>query len=194
MSGYIIGSDEVGWGAWAGPLYVCAVAAPIGWVPPAGLTDSKNLDADEKLALYYKLQRVPLHIALMSAPNTTIDAVGPKEALLGTHGAALRKLLDLFPDAEVIVDGSLPIPSVPQARCIPRADATYPVVMAASVIAKVNRDFLMRQLHKEYPHYGWDTNVGYGGGKKHHAGLKKYGVTPLHRRCFGPIKKLLEKR
>jgi len=192
---YIIGSDEVGYGAWAGPLIVCAVAVPAGWAGPPELDDSKAFkSASEKVEraiLYGKLQDLPMFLACIG--NEVIDQFGIKAALVRAHGAALNNLLQRFPDAEVIVDGIVPIPEVPQARCIPRADGLYPAVMAASVIAKVNRDFLMRQYHTTYPHYGFDTNVGYGGGKKHaHTlGLQKHGVCPLHRRSCGPIKAAL---
>lgn len=186
---YIIGSDEVGYGAWAGPLVICAAAVPVGWTGPAGLDDSKEYSKNKPamVALYAHLEHLP--VSIMSASVDMIDAIGVKKALVAAHTYAVRQLLTQFPDAEVIVDGIVPLPELPQARCVAKADATYPAVMAASIIAKVNRDFLMKQHHEQYPHYGWDTNAGYGGKTgKHVDGLDRHGVSPLHRRSYGPIR------
>ncbi len=194
---YIIGSDEVGYGAWAGPLVVCAVAVPEGWKGPAGLNDSKAFKSKAgraRRARVYGELVLAVESALVRVENTAIDEIGLRPALVAAHTAALKQLLARFPGADVIVDGDVPIPEVPQARCLPKADATYPAVMAASIIAKVNRDYVMQQYHRQYPHYGWDTNAGYGGGKedtKHRPALKTHGVTPLHRRSYGPVKEAL---
>lgn len=191
---YIIGSDEVGYGAWAGPLVVCAAAVPFDWKGPVGLADSKDFstvaEKAKRVALYAELQHLPMSI--VGIENTVIDRFGVGDALIAAHEYALKQMLQRFPGAEVIVDGSRPIPGVPQARCIPKADSTYPVVMAASIIAKVNRDLIMREYHKKYPHYGFDTNVGYGQKRGKHAdGLKSHGVCPIHRRSYQPIKDAL---
>ena len=192
MTRYIIGSDEVGYGAWAGPLFVCAAAVPKDWKGPAGLTDSKELSPEERLSLYAAaLQQLPM--CVMATDNVTIDEIGVMKALIEAHTRAIQVMLLQFPDAEVIIDGVIRLPEIPQAQPIPKADAKYPVVSAASVIAKVNRDFVMKQLHTQYPHYGFDTGVGYGT-KQHQRGLKEHGITPWHRKSYAPIKKLLEKK
>ncbi len=190
---YIIGSDEVGYGAWAGPLFVCAVAVPTQWNRPRSLGDSKQLDPTTRAILYGEhLQHLPMAIKLVE--NTYIDEVGVKKALLDAHAAAVLDMLKVYPDAHIIIDGVLRPPGLPErTRCVPKADSLFAPVSAASVIAKVNRDFVMRQYHEQFPHYGWKTNVGYGT-KTHQRGLEKHGVTPLHRRSYEPIKKFLETR
>lgn len=186
---YIIGSDEVGYGCWAGPLVVCATCVPATWTPPTGLTDSKKLSHETRVALYHELEKIPFQ--LVAADNECIDRLGVKTMLLEAHAMAIKMMQQRWPLATVIVDGILRPPGMLMARCIPEADAIFPAVSAASVIAKVNRDYLMRQYHKQYPYYGFDHNVGYGTGAHTH-GLKKHGVCPLHRRSYRPIKALLE--
>ena len=186
---YIIGSDEVGYGCWAGPLVVCAVCVPTTWEPPEGLTDSKKLSPEERVSIYRHLEGLPF--ALMAATNEDIDRYGVKTMLLEAHAAAIRAMQESFPLATVIIDGILRPPGMLMARCVPHADSIFPAVSAASVIAKTNRDFVMRQYHQQYPHYGFDTNAGYGTAT-HQRGLQKYGVCPLHRRSYRPIKKFLE--
>lgn len=190
MTEYVIASDEVGTGAWSGPFFVCAVATPKSWVPPVGLNDSKKLTTAERLALYPLLLTLPL--ALVSVSNEYIDSVGLHVMLLRAHTLACQVLLRQFPGADIVVDGNLVLPELPQARSIPKADALVPACSAASVVAKVNRDYVMHQHHLQFPRYGWDTNVGYRS-KKHEEGLDRWGVTPLHRRSYRNIKKLLER-
>jgi ribonuclease HII len=195
MSAYILGSDEVGYGAWAGPLVVCAVAVLKTWTPPAGLTDSKQLSIADRRRLYIDLERLPLE--LTSVSNVDIDRVGAQVALIEAHTVALLSLLKRFPGADVVVDGTLALPQLRKEAngskvcCFPRADEAFPVVSAASVIAKVNRDYVMQQYHQQFPHYGWNTNVGYGT-KTHETGLREHGVCSLHRQSYRPIKKFLE--
>jgi ribonuclease HII len=126
---YIIGSDEVGYGAWAGPLVVCAAAVPVDWTGPAGLADSKEFSSPAekaaRIALYAELQDIP--VSIMAAENTTIDKLGVKNALVAAHTAALHALLQVYPDAEVIVDGIVPIPGIPRARCVAHADGVCPL-------------------------------------------------------------------
>jgi ribonuclease HII len=189
---YVIGSDECGYGAWAGPLVVCAVAVPADWVPPPGLGDSKKLKANGTLDAVYRqlFDRVPS--CLICCNSGVIDTFGVQGCLLEAHTSVIQELLQRFPDADVVVDGTLRLPRLPRATSVPKADGLYPAVMAASVIGKYNRDALMRELHAELPFYSWDINAGYGGNKAHAAGLAAHGVSRYHRRSYAPIRKLLE--
>jgi ribonuclease HII len=185
---FLIGADEVGTGAWAGPAFVCAVAVPYGWRPPRGLTDSKLLQPFERARIYGELAHLPM--VIRAATNAYIDKVGLGVALHETFESALRELIANFPSSRAIVDGNAKFASLPEVRSVPKADLIYPFVSAASVIAKVNRDLVMRQYHDQYPFYGWKGNVGYGT-PEHREGLRTHGVSPLHRRSYRPIKELL---
>jgi ribonuclease HII len=138
--------------------------------------------------VYQSLWRLPHALRLVE--SDAIDDFGIASALKSAHIAALTFMREQYPDSEGIADGTLRL-GLPWVRSIPKADALYPAVMAASVIAKVNRDSLMRMYHKSWPHYSLDKNSGYGT-QAHMDGLKKYGVTPLHRKSYAPIRKLLE--
>ena len=181
---YIIGVDEVGLGSWCGPLLVCAVAVPEGWTL-SGLTDSKKLTKEDHARLYPELYKLPS--VLVESSSEAIDEHGPRVCLVGCHSIAIYEMLRLFPQAEVIVDGNVPLPLFPKARLVPKADSLFPAVSAASVIAKYNRDEDMRDYHAQYPHWGFDTGAGYGTAR-HEAGLAAHGMTPWHRRSYEPMK------
>ena len=192
MAKYIIGSDEVGLGSWAGPLVVCAVLVPKDWLGPKGLNDSKALSRAKREQVYKSLLEVKdLRLSLMKSENTDIDKMGIHYCLKRAHTEAIEYLLADYPDAEIIVDGDLKLKKLPQAKSIPKADTLFPSVMAASIIAKVNRDWTMMAWSLKYPEYGFSTNVGYGT-KKHQAALKKNGPCSLHRRSYRPIKEILQ--
>lgn len=183
---YIIGCDEVGLGSWAGPFYACAVAVPEGWHVP-GLDDSKALGPTERAALYTQLYAVPHRIA--RAEVRCIDGMGIRPTLIECHSMVIEALLREYPDAAVVVDGIVHLPRLPHAQLVKKADSLYPAVMAASVIAKHSRDAEMQALHQRYPHYGWDTNMGYHS-KKHVAGLASHGLSPEHRLSYEPMKSM----
>ena len=186
---FIIGSDEVGYGSWAGPLVVCAVLTSKGWKGPPGLADSKLLTPAQRVELYTRLYALPFVLVMSTAE--AIDHYGVTAALVAAHTLAIKTLLLTFPMANIVVDGNLRLPELPHARSIPKADALFPCVSAASIIAKVNHDHFMALADAQFPGYGFAKNVGYGTAL-HTAGLQAHGVTPLHRTSYAPIKKILE--
>lgn len=180
-SSILIGADEVGTGALAGPAYVCAVAAPVDWVVQ-GLNDSKQLAPSQREEVYARLYeaRVPMSLALVTA--ATIDQLGLRKSIVLAFRYVVEDLLRSHPGADVVIDGDMLVS--PGWRSLPKADAHFPAVMAASVVAKVNRDHAMQALHNDYPLYGFDRHVGYGT-PSHRAALRRHGPCPQHRRSFG---------
>lgn len=182
----VVGMDEVGRGAIAGPVTigVVAVDASVGNVPE-GLADSKLMTAKRREAMVPIVKQWALAWGTGSATASEIDAYGIMAALSLAGSRALASL-GVHPDV-VILDGttSFLVEEVNGPRVITqvKADQTCASVSAASVIAKVERDALMSVLHEQYPHYGWNSNKGYGA-KVHTDALRTHGVTELHRRSW----------
>lgn len=190
MPGIVVGVDEVGLGPWAGPLLVCAFAAPDENWFLEGLDDSKKLSEKELVTLSKALMRLhPNAFELVWGPVEDIDSDGLRPTHLRAMELAIYRLIERVgvPD-RVIVDGVLQ--PVQGAECYPEADANFPAVSAASIIAKVTRDEYMVRQSLAYPEYGFEKHVGYGT-KRHREALHEYGITPIHRRSCKPIKKLL---
>ena len=186
---WIAGVDEAGRGPWAGPVYAAAVilhpAHPI-----AGLADSKKLSAKKREALFDVIQRDAKAWAIASASAEEIDAINILQASLLAMRRAVEALA--IQPHKILVDGlHCPKVSMP-ARAIVKGDAKEVAISAASILAKVARDRVMLKLHQQYPHYGFDAHKGYGTAV-HIAALDAHGVSPVHRRSYAPIVKLLNK-
>ena len=208
--GYIIGVDEAGRGPWAGP--VCAAAF---WIDPRsqdkmpkGLHDSKKISAKKRSDIEAQLR--DLHdrgfhdFEAATASVDEIDTLGILPANFAAMGRAVdtlaKRLLQIDPlglamtgtcqIGAVLVDGNLVPPLQYPATAYVKGDGRILSIAAASLIAKQTRDAIMAELHRDYPHYGWDSNQGYGT-KAHQQGLDRHGITPHHRRSFAPIKKRL---
>lgn len=191
MSNYTIGSDEVGYGALAGPLYVCAYLADYGWTVP-GLDDSKKLSPEQRRKVYANLDLS--RAVIKSVDSVTIDRVGVFKALISAHTQAIHELQGRgYLSARVVVDGALKLPLVPNAEAIPKADSTVPAVMAASIIAKVNRDHFMEGLAELHPFFFFHMNKGYGV-PPHIEALKRMGPTEYHRMSYRPVKDIVNDR
>jgi len=183
---FILGADEVGRGAWAGPLLVCAAAVPRHWQPPKGLDDSKNLKPAQIEDLYHLLKpTVPYNLAWISSKQLDRDGMGP--SLNSAFRSCVTELLERVHGALVVLDGDVKIPGVTHLN-FPKADGIVPAVMAASVIAKFTRDTIMVKIGEKFPGYGLGDHAGYGT-KQHKAALEKKGPCPEHRMSFLPLKK-----
>ncbi|GGT44038.1 ribonuclease HII [Streptomyces purpureus] len=177
----IAGVDEVGRGAWAGPVTVCAAVTGLRR-PPAGLTDSKLITPKRRLVLCGELEKWVTAFALGHASPEEIDELGMTAAL---RLAAVRALdgLPVRPDA-VILDGKHDYLGSPwQVRTVIKGDQSCVAVAAASVIAKVHRDMMMAELgitSEGCSAFGFDVNAGYPS-PVHKAALQERGPTPHHR-------------
>jgi ribonuclease HII len=176
----IAGVDEVGRGPLAGPVVAAAVILAR---PLEGLADSKTLCAEERERLA-ALVRAQAWIGIGAASVAEIDRINILQAsLLAMRRAVLR--LGCLPDL-ALIDGNrapeLPCP----VQTIVDGDALVPVISAASIVAKVTRDRLMRRLAARYPGYGWETNVGYAT-SAHRDAIWQLGVCCHHRRSFATV-------
>jgi ribonuclease HII len=187
MHALICGVDEAGRGPLAGPVYAAAVVLEPG-SSVAGLADSKVLSERERERLAEIIMSTALAWAVSSASVEEIDELNILQA---TMLAMKRAIEDISISIdEVQVDGNrCPVVSHP-IRAIVRGDATVAVISAASILAKTARDAEMRRLHGIYPGYGLDRHKGYPT-KDHIAAIMTYGVLPIHRRSFAPVRRAL---
>lgn len=188
----IAGVDEAGRGPWAGPVVAGAVVFPnleISDSLARGLDDSKKLTAAKRDALFDELRRSNALIGCGMASVEEIDALN----ILRATFLAMRRAVESLPAVPdfAIVDGNKIPPELPcPARFLIKGDALSLSVAAASIVAKVTRDRLMRDLAKEFPYYGWEKNAGYGT-KAHQDGLKTHGVCVHHRKSYAPVQRIL---
>ncbi len=186
----IAGIDEAGRGPLAGPVVAAAVV--LGDGAPAGLDDSKKLTAN---------RRAKLEGQIRESCAFGIGVVGPEEIdrlnILVATMLAMTRAMELLCEAlgadpaEALIDGNMtPHGRSPgwrwPARAIVGGDGSEAAISAASILAKEWRDALMREAALEHPHYGWESNKGYGS-KQHMEALRLHGPSPLHRRSFAPV-------
>ena len=184
------GVDEVGRGPLAGPVVAAAVildpARPI-----AGLKDSKQLSERKREALAAQIRSDALAWALGRAEVEEIDAINILQASLLAMQRAVAAL-SLAPEL-VLVDGNhCPRLACP-AQAIVKGDSLVPAISAASILAKVSRDREMLDLDARYPGYGLAQHKGYPS-KAHLAALQTLGASPVHRRSYAPVRRLLDAR
>jgi ribonuclease HII len=183
----LAGIDEVGRGPLAGPVVACAVVMPPDARAIRGVDDSKRLAAPDREKLALRIRERALGVAVGAASVREIDRINIYHAAVLAMRRALGRLR-VTPD-HVLVDGN-PIRSLGvEHTAVVGGDACCHSIACASIVAKVTRDRLMQALARRYPHYRWETNVGYGT-TEHHAGLAAHGLTPHHRRSFSPVAQL----
>jgi ribonuclease HII len=184
----ILGIDEVGRGPWAGPLVVGAVVLTDTKVN--GLADSKKLSKKQRESLSQLIYQQAAAYSLGWVSAMEIDEIGLSAALQTATQQAVEQIK--IPYHEIIIDGTVNFLANTgksnYVTTLKKADQLIASVSAASVIAKVARDYFMYQQDEIYPGYGFKNNVGYGTAE-HIAAINKLGVTPLHRLSFAPLAK-----
>lgn len=177
--GVVIGLDEVGRGAVAGPLTVCAIALPF---EPLilGINDSKQLSPKRREELAKTIKEHALAIGLCHIPAEEIDACGMAASLRNAMAGAIEAT-GVEADA-VLIDGN-PVHVHPREICVVKGDARIACIAAASIVAKVTRDALMVEYDDVYPGYGFAVSKGYAS-PDHIAAIKRLGLSPIHRKTF----------
>ncbi|MCZ6695896.1 MAG: ribonuclease HII [Acidobacteria bacterium] len=176
----IAGVDEVGRGCLAGPVIAAAVILDPAR-RPRGLRDSKQLAAADRERLAAVIAKTAVAIALGVVESTEIDRTDILQATLEAMRRAVEGLR-VRPDYLLVDAVRIPVIPIPQEGLI-RGDSRSASIAAASIVAKVYRDALMRSLHPLYPAYRFDANKGYGT-RDHLRALRRLGATPLHRTTF----------
>jgi ribonuclease HII len=185
---FIAGVDEVGRGPLAGPVVAAAVILPKDFYLP-GVTDSKKLSEQKREEYYEAIKKQAIAIGVGMIPAAVIDEINIYEATKKAMITAISKL-SVTPEHLLIDAMALPLP-IPQQSII-KGDATSISIAAGSIIAKVTRDRMMKELGEKYPAYGFEKHMGYGT-KQHLAAIEQYGVLEEHRKSFAPIKDMFKK-
>jgi ribonuclease HII len=175
------GCDEAGRGCLAGSVYAAAVIFPKDY-HNARLNDSKQLTGKQRYALREEIERDAIAWALGIVTAQEIDQMNILKASITAMHRAIEKL-SVQPET-LIIDGNrfYPYRNLPY-HTIVKGDGKYLSIAAASILAKTYRDDYMKQLHEEYPYYGWDHNAGYPT-KEHREGIAQHGLSPYHRLSF----------
>jgi ribonuclease HII len=197
-SGYVVGFDEAGCGPWAGPVVAAAAILVKEKFPPelaCQINDSKKLTTIKREKIFSHLNILEGESCFLSVGMCSveeIDALNIREAAIRAMERASRALklpLSITPSlglADGTVKPKLPYP----VRSLVKGDSLSLSIAAASIVAKVTRDQIMKKLSVLHPEYGWERNAGYGTAY-HQSALMRYGVTPHHRKTFAPIARLL---
>lgn len=193
---HVAGLDEAGRGAWAGPVAAAIVILPPHFDPAllVGVTDSKQLSARQRAALFDRICGAALAWGIGSADAREIDTRGIVPATLLAMRRALDQAAAQFPHVapDYLLLDAVRWPELwPPHESIIRGDQQSLSVAAASILAKVWRDEYMAALDAAHPPYGFGIHKGYGTAR-HAAALKTHGVTPAHRRSFAPVRAALE--
>lgn len=186
---WVAGIDEVGRGPLAGPVVSAAVILPENF-SFVGINDSKKLSLTKRDELFELLQSEALAIGIGIKDAEVIDQVNIYQATKLSMIEAVEQL-SIQPDHLLIDAMKLPIP-ISQESII-KGDANSVSIAAASIIAKVTRDRMMEKYDTLYPGYGLANNAGYGT-KVHLEGLNQFGITPIHRKSFSPVKEAFVKQ
>lgn len=181
---FIAGIDEAGRGPLAGPVVAAAVILPQNF-KLLGLDDSKQLNAAKRHDFFQVIKAQAVSYGIAAISNEKIDQVNIYQATKQAMSKALNQL-DPIPDHTLI--DAVPLNGLPcSSESIIKGDQKSISIAAASILAKVTRDTIMKKIHDDYPFYDFASNMGYG--TKHHMqALQEHGISPFHRKSFAPIR------
>ena len=185
--GLICGVDEAGRGPLAGPVVAAAVILDPRQ-PIDGLNDSKKLTAARREMLAVEIREKALAWAVAEASVQEIDRINILQASLLAMQRAVSGL-SLMPEKALVDGNKCPVLACP-VEAIVGGDGKLAAIAAASILAKTVRDALMQDLHVLYPQYGFDRHKGYPTAL-HLAALREHGISPVHRRSYGPVAQLM---
>ena len=183
------GCDEAGRGCYAGPVFAAAVILPVDFAHP-DLNDSKQVPAEKREVLKKFIKENAIAYSIAMVDNDEIDRINILQASFKAVHLSLDKLKKR--PKFILMDGN----RFKQYRkikheCIIKGDGIYASIAAASILAKTARDAYMKKLHKEFPHYGWKTNKGYGTAE-HRAAIDEHGICKYHRKSFNIMNMQME--
>ncbi len=196
VEGLVAGVDEAGRGPWVGPVVAGCVVFLAKEINPfllENLNDSKKISKKKREKLYeVLLEEKEKGNLLAEVGVASAKEIDEKNILNATFEAMKRAIFNtgIKPDL-VLIDGNrVPKDFCYNAKAVVKGDAKSYSISAGSIMAKVYRDKLMEEMALVYPNYGFEKNAGYGT-KEHIEALKKYGITPEHRKSYAPIKEFL---
>ncbi|WP_317163409.1 ribonuclease HII [Sediminibacterium soli] len=175
------GADEAGRGCYAGPVFAAAVALPADFYHPL-LNDSKQVIEEHREILREIIEESAIAWAVACVDNEAIDQLNILKASFRAMHIAIAQLQTK--PGLLLIDGNrfTPYPGI-RHHCVVKGDGIYASIAAASILAKTHRDAYMRQLHKEFPHYGWERNKGYGTAE-HRLAIEQFGLCRYHRKSY----------
>ena len=183
------GIDEVGRGPLAGPVMAACVVLPAGF-DLSGINDSKKMTEKQRERADVRIRAEAICIGLGTVEPETIDRINILQA---THEAMRLAYAELAPLPDFVLIDGLPVRSFPchHQKALVQGDSRSVSIAAASIVAKVARDRLMRAYDLVYPEYGFAGHKGYGAAK-HLTALAEHGPCPIHRRSFSPVARCLD--
>ncbi len=186
----VCGADEAGRGPIAGPVFAAAVILDPDR-PIDGLRDSKKLSENRRGELARLIREKARAWSIAQCSVAEIDELNILWASMLAMKRAIE-MLSIKPELALIDGNRCPRGLSVRAEAIVRGDDRIPAISAASILAKTARDAAMMELHNQYPEYGFDRHKGYPTAF-HLAQLEKYGVSPVHRKTYAPVRKILER-
>ena len=182
------GLDEAGRGCFAGPVFAAAVILPANFYHPL-LNDSKQLQEKERDELRPIIEKESIAYAVAAVDNDEIDVINILQASFKAMHHAIDRLQTR--PGLLLVDGNRfkPYTNIPH-ECVIKGDGKYASIAAASILAKTYRDEYMQQLHREFPHYGWNTNKAYGT-PMHRQAIGIHGLCKYHRKSFNIFREVI---